>query len=478
MGETPETPAYEDDEDDENGESPDTVFGEIDEDEDEEIEYFKLRQHSKAKEIQKDFNTNHCVSDLSVAEKTHFDEVYAEIKFYMFFGQEPSNNRNWYNYLQHNIRVNALYALGQAKKIKIDGFDATSALCSLKIGPKKEVLVPATGSFVITLEDGMEIIVRLSRSSNSVEWATFCKDTVDYSKWDKMFRVAIKEYNQYKNNVFDQSGKFIDLPQATFDDIFLDKTIRDAVQTNVIDYIDERKVILKKQNGIPTKRGVIFAGAPGTGKTFLSRVLANTLNVTFMIVTNLSSLHELRSIFKFVSQFDRIILLFEDIDIYVKHRDLGSQLLPTMLNELDGIEIITNHLVVLCTTNNVEEFDNALKNRPGRFDLILPFDTPDKKLKQTMLEGFCKEKDITDVDFEKIIAKVPVKYTGAHLKELYISACVLAIEENSVDEKGAVILTTNILERALDRIESGFLVSGRAIGFRDRDRDNDNDIKE
>ena len=466
----------------ENDESINDVFEKIDEiededeDEDEKIEYFKLLQHSRAKEIQESFSANHRVSDLSVAEKTHFEEIYAEVKFYMFFDCEPSNNRNWYNYLQHNIRVNALYALSQAKRIKIDGFDTTSALCSLKIGPKKEVLVPATGSFVITLEDGMEVIIRLHRSTNTVEWATFCKDTVNYSKWDKMFRIAVKEYNQYKNSVFDQDGKFIDLPQATFDDIFLDKTIRDAVQTNIIDYIDEKKVALKKQNGIPTKRGVIFAGEPGTGKTFLSRVLANTLNITFMIVTNLSSLHELKSIFKFAAQFDRVVLLFEDIDIYIKHRDLGSRLLPTMLNALDGMETITNHLVVLCTTNNVEEFDNALKNRPGRFDLILSFDTPDKKLKQTMLEGFCKEKDITDVDFEKIIAKVPAKYTGAHLKELYISACVLAIEENSVDEKGAVILTTNILERALDRIESGFLVSGRAIGF--RDRDNDNDIKE
>ena len=464
-----ETPAYDCIDDDENDES--TVFGELADDEkDEEVEYFKLLQHPEAREIQKDFNTNHRVSDLSVAEKTHFDEIYAEIKFYMFFNQEPSNNRNWYGYLQHNIRVNALYALSQAKKIEIAGFDTTSALCSLKIGPKKEVLVPATGSFVITLEDGMDVIIRLSRSPNSVEWATFCKDTVDYSKWDKMFRVAIGEYNQYKNSVFDQGGKFIDLPQVTFDDIFLDKVIRDVVQTNIIDYIDEKKVALKKQNGIPTRRGIIFEGKPGTGKTFLSRVLANTLNVTFMIVTNLSSLHELKSIFKFVEQFDRVILLFEDIDIYVKHRDLGSKLLPTMLNSLDGIETITNHLVVLCTTNNVEEFDDALKNRPGRFDLILSFDVPSKTLKRTMLKGFCKEKDTMDVDFEKIIAKVPVKYTGAHLRELYISACVLAIEEDSVDGEGIVILTTNIFERALNLIERGYATK-RVIGFDSRDID-------
>jgi cell division protease FtsH len=279
-----------------------------------------------------------------------------------------------------------------------------------------------------------------------------------------MFRVAIKEYNQYKDNVFDQDGKFINLPQDTFDDIFLDESIRNIVQTNIIDYIDEKKVILKKRNGIPTKRGVIFAGDPGTGKTFLSRVLANTLKITFMVITNISSLEELKNVFKFASQFDRIILLFEDIDIYVQNRDLGSRLLPTMLNELDGIEAITNHLVVICTTNNVESFDKALKNRPGRFDLIIPFDRPSKCLKHTMLQGLCKGKVTLNVDFEKIVAKVPEAYTGAHLKELYISACVLAIEENSIDEKGAVILTTNIFERALNRIEKG-IETVHKIGF-------------
>ncbi|KKL16158.1 hypothetical protein LCGC14_2498360, partial [marine sediment metagenome] len=273
-----------------------------------------------------------------------------------------------------------------------------------------------------------------------------------------------------KDSIFDQEGKFIDLPQVSFEDIFLDAKIREVVQTNIIDYIDEKKVLIKQHNGIPTKRGVIFAGDPGTGKTFLSRVLANTLNTTFMVITNLSSLNELKSIFRFVAQFDRVVLLFEDIDTYIKHRELGSGLLPTMLNALDGIETITNHLVVLCTTNNVESFDDALKNRPGRFDTILTFNAPNKDLKQTMLKGFCKEKDVTDTDFVKVIDMVPTKYTGAHLKELYISACILAIEENSMNAEDIVILTTDIFERALNKVERG-AAHKRAIGFGDDNKD-------
>ncbi|KKL71564.1 hypothetical protein LCGC14_2093670, partial [marine sediment metagenome] len=332
------------DDDDEDVEAPsndeDYSFT-VDEEEDC-IEFSKLALHPRSKEIQKEFDVSHKVSDLSIAEKIHFEDVYGEIKFFLFFGQDPTNNRNWHSSLQHNIRVNALYKLKLHKKIVISGFDSTSAQSLLKISQKTEVLVPASGAFVITLIDKTEVIIRLIRGEGSVEWTIFCKDYVDYGKWDKMFRVATKEYNQYKDSVFDQDGQFIDLPQVSFDDIFLDEEIRNAVQTNIIDYIDEKKVLLKKRNGIPTKRGVIFVGAPGTGKTFLSRVLANTLKSTFMVVTNLSSLPELKNIFKFVAQFDRVILLFEDIDIYIHHRELGSGLLPTMLNALDGIETITN----------------------------------------------------------------------------------------------------------------------------------------
>lgn len=453
----------------EDGEGIPTPLGDDDVDY---VEYFKLDLHPKSKEIQKDFNVEHKVNDLSVAEKIHFEEVYAEIKFLIFFGQEPTNNRSWYSSLPHNIRIHALHVLQRDNKIKIAGFDGTAALSTLKIAPKVEILAPSSGSFVITLADGMEVVIRLVHVRDVVEWTIFCKDSVEYSKWDKMFRAAVKEHNQYTNTVFDQGGKFIDLPQVTFDDIFLDKTIRTSVQTNIIDYMDEKKIRLKKLNGIPTKRGIIFTGIPGTGKTFLSKVLAHTLNVTFMVVTNLSSLDELKGIFKFVEQFDRVILLFEDIDIYIQHRDLGSGLLPTMLNTLDGIESISNHLIVICTTNNIEAFDDALKNRPGRFDVVIPFDFPGKALKCKMLRGFCKEKNVVNVDFENIVDKVSSAYTGAHLKELYISACVLAIEEGSVDEEtGTVILTSDIFTRALHRIKHGMLTA-RTIGF---GRDNDNE---
>ncbi|MCK4500243.1 hypothetical protein KAU11_07085, partial [Candidatus Babeliales bacterium] len=57
-----------------------------DDGDDDYVEYSKLDLHPKSRKIQEDFDVSHKVNDLSVAEKIHFDEVYSEIKFLIFFG--------------------------------------------------------------------------------------------------------------------------------------------------------------------------------------------------------------------------------------------------------------------------------------------------------------------------------------------------------------------------------------------------------
>ena len=111
---------------------------------DKHIDYSELALHSRSKTIQKKFNVEKLVSELTVAEKIHFDEVYSSVKYLLFFGEEPTHNRDWHNFLEHNIRVHALYKLSSDKKIELHGFDSTSAMGSLKTGPNTEILAPAT----------------------------------------------------------------------------------------------------------------------------------------------------------------------------------------------------------------------------------------------------------------------------------------------------------------------------------------------
>jgi len=314
--------------------------------------------------------------DATLSDIEHFHNIYPGIELFLFFGQSPAHFCNYHNYIDHNIRSYTLYKLANEGKIKLQSFDSSAALSSLKIDANIEVLTPSTGFFVLTITSDagkeIELVLELERHPHNVEWTIYIKSSADFSVFDKLIRNSLKECNYYEGKVFDQNGKFLNLPDVSFDDIYLDETLRQEIKTNVIDYLDKKLLEIKRKNGIPTKRGVVFTGDPGTGKTFLSRVLAKTLNTTFIVVTEVHHAEDIQGVFNLAKKFERVVILFEDIDIYVKSRHLTNSLLPTLLNLLDGVEV-NNHTIVLCTTNNVEVMDKAMNDRPGRFDRILRF---------------------------------------------------------------------------------------------------------
>jgi len=419
--------------------------------------YFQLAQHPAVKKIYSQFDHSKTWENASLADINHFDNMYPGIEICLFLGESPCNYTHYYSLLFSNIYSYALYKMVEVGDILLYSFDSSAVLSDLKIDDDITVNIPFSGRFVIeflnSTGETVNIVLTIERNPESVEWIIYVKNAVDFATFNSMLNEAYKKYNYYRGKVFDNKGTLLQLPDVSFDDIYLDSDLKEDIRINIIDYVDENALNVKRLNGIPTKRGVIFVGLPGTGKTYLTRVLARTLKTTFMIIIGLRSICELQEIFEFAAQFDRIIILFEDIDIYMKDRDLGSPLLPMLLNKLDGAEV-NNHLIVLCTTNNVEALDNALKNRPGRFDRTLTFNSPSTELKAEMLKGLCKGKKCSNIDFEAIVRVTPVNYTGAHLKEVYITACNDAISQGAVDSDGLVILTTDLFLDAVNSIKN------------------------
>ncbi len=434
--------------------------------EDEEPEYFSLEQHPKSKGIYESFDSNTKREDATLGEVEHFRNIYPDIAMHLFFdGVPPTSFDYYYGGIEHNIKSYTLWKLADEGKIKLFAYDATAALSALSITATSEVLSPAKGKFVLVFDD-KSIVLDLDINPHNVEWQFYSKNAEEFSVFDKMFRKAVKRCNYYTGQVFDQHGIFLKLPSTTFDDIYLEDRIRKEVKSNIIDYLDDDSLEIKRKNGIPTKRGVIFVGRPGTGKTFLARVLASTLKTTFMVIKEISGSGDVDRIFNVASEFERIVLLFEDIDIYIRDRSESSSILPTMLNHLDGVEV-NNHIVVICTTNDVESMDKALKERPGRFDRILTFNPPDKNLKTVMLKGFCGDKNVSGVDFPKVVDQIPEPFTGAHLKEIYITACNQAIDTGSLTDESIVILTTDLFLTSIDIVNER--VGDARIGFGKKD---------
>ncbi|MBI3583129.1 MAG: ATP-binding protein [Nitrospinae bacterium] len=89
----------------------------------------------------------------------------------------------------------------------------------------------------------------------------------------------------FKGKKIKPDGTFLDIKKGKYswDDIILDETIKNEIKRNITDYFELKEIYNK--NNLPSKRGILCYGMPGTGKTLLGKVLASQVDSTFIWVT-------------------------------------------------------------------------------------------------------------------------------------------------------------------------------------------------
>ena len=215
--------------------------------------------------------------------------------------------------------------------------------------------------------------------------------------------------------------------------------------------------------GARTPKGVLLVGAPGTGKTLISRAVAGEANVAFFSISG-SEFVEMfvgvgaaraRDLFKEAKEHAPCIIFIDEIDAVGRHRnssgtggnDEREQTLNQLLVELDGFDKNTN-IVVIAATNRPDVLDPALL-RPGRFDRQVMLDKPDIRGRLAILEVHAKGKPLADdVDLMQL-ARQTVGFSGADLSNLLNEAALLAARRHQDD------IRKTELEEAILRVMAG-----------------------
>ena len=132
------------------------------------------------------------------------------------------------------------------------------------------------------------------------------------------------------------------------------------------------------RRGVPYRRGYMFYGPPGNGKTSSIAALAGELGLNLYSL-NLRDVNDSKLSSLARDLRPRSILLLEDVDAALPNREQEGKdkdsekgcTLSGVLNVIDGVNS-PDALLVIMTTNYAERLDAALV-RPGRIDYRLEF---------------------------------------------------------------------------------------------------------
>jgi len=228
--------------------------------------------------------------------------------------------------------------------------------------------------------------------------------------------------------------------------------------------------------GARIPRGVLLIGAPGTGKTLLSRAVAGEAGVPFFSIAG-SEFVELivgvgasrvRDLFEEAKRNAPCIVFVDEIDAVGRRRGAGQgsgsdereQTLNQILVAMDGFDANTG-VVVIAATNRPDVLDPALL-RPGRFDRQVVLAAPDSNGRRAILEVHARGKPLArDVDLG-CVANLTLGLSGADLANLMNEGAILAARRNHAT------IDMSDLEEAMDRVIAGPEYRSRVLSDADR----------
>ena len=212
------------------------------------------------------------------------------------------------------------------------------------------------------------------------------------------------------------------IKDATFENLVLQGTLKQDIRADLERFFDARAVYEKYH--IPWKRGILFVGPPGNGKTHAVKALINSLDKPCLYVKSFKAEYRkdennIRDVFKRARKAAPCILVLEDLDSLLTDENRSF-----FLNELDGFASNIG-IITLATTNHPERLDPAILDRPSRFDRKYPFELPQLQERIDYIQHWnAALQGAMQLPVEAIehIATLTEDFSFAYLKELFLSS--------------------------------------------------------
>ena len=251
-----------------------------------------------------------------------------------------------------------------------------------------------------------------------------------------------------------------DKNRITFADVAGVEEAKEELQ-EVVEFLKDPKQFQRLGGKMP--KGVLLAGAPGTGKTLIAKAVAGEADVPFFSISGSDFVEmfvgvgasRVRDMFEQGRKNAPCIIFVDEIDAVGRSRFSGiggghderEQTLNALLVEMDGFDTAEG-VIIIAATNRPDVLDPALM-RPGRFDRQVFIDLPNLRGREEILDIHVKKITMADdVDLKKVARGTP-GFSGADIMNLVNEAALLAAR------RGAEAVELSDLEEARDKVSWG-----------------------
>jgi len=267
---------------------------------------------------------------------------------------------------------------------------------------------------------------------------------------------------------------FMAVTPTPWSGIILKPALKDGIRQSTVEILQHSEQLAGL--GMCPNSNVILISPPGMAKTKIFRAVSDEvvgkMTVIWCTGKSIERSTDVTSLFEAARLLAPCIVFIEDMDLFGRDRSSGmygsdNHVLNEFLACLDGAQENMG-VVVMASTNDIASMDEALVNRPGRFDIKFEIPLPDASDRSDMLKCFLSEYHATpdqtvSQDTWATVINMTEGLTGAYIRLLAKTAVIRAVAEGKCGVNGSTCsFSADNLNAAAEQCMKNFAIGKKA----------------